>query len=122
MNLKAYSFATGLFLFLGLTMAQSSGVPSSVEMTLNFSQVLLSVLAIGGVGYSSYLLRGGMLSKPMAVIAVGLSVFAFERVWQGMAKLGYLTVMDSLTVSLIYQIAGIMVAGGYVYVAFVLKN
>lgn len=122
MNLKAYSLVTGIFLFFGLTLAQSPGNPSAVEMTLNFSQVLLSILAIGGISYSAYLLRGGMLAKPMAVIGVGISIFAVERIWQGLAKFGYVAMMDSLTVSYIYQIAGIMIAGGYIYVAFVLKN
>ena len=122
MNVKLYSLTAGIFLFFGLSVAQTGGNPSAVEMTLNFSQVLLSLLAIGGISYSAYLLRGGMLSKPMAVIGVGITIFAFERVWQGLAKFGYLATLDTLTVSYIYQIAGILIAGGYIYVAFVLKN
>lgn len=122
MKSKGYLLATGLLIFSGFALAQTTTNASQVENTLNFSQILLSVLAIGGITYSAYLLRGGMLSKPMAVIGVGLSIFASERIWHGLAEFGYVAAMDSLTVSYIYQISGIMIAGGYVYVAFVLKN
>jgi hypothetical protein len=122
MDHKNYLLAAGLFLFSGISLAQNTANVTQVEMTLNFSQILLSILAIGGISYSAYLLRGGRLAKPMAVIGVGLTIFAFERLWQGIAKLGFMQPMDSLTVSLIYQLAGIMIAGGYIYVAFVLKN
>lgn len=123
MDRKGVLLILSVFAFAGFTVAQSAGSGSeTLRMTLAVSQVFLALLAIAGVSYSAYLLRGGMLSKPMAAVAAGLTVFAAERIWEGISTLGYLPPINPLMESLLYQIAGVLIAGGYIYVAFVLKN
>jgi hypothetical protein len=123
MEHKNIFLASAFFILSGLAVAQgATSGGETLRLTLTFSQILLAILAIGGIAYSSYLFRGGMLAKPMAAVGAGMAVFAFERVWAGLATFGYVPGFSELISSLLYQVAGILIAGGYIYVALVLKN
>lgn len=67
----------------------TEGETSTLHLGIEIAQILLSVVALAGVGLAMRTFRGGRIAGAIAVTGAGVALFAVERLWHNFHELGF---------------------------------
>lgn len=62
---------------------------STLHLGIEITQIILSVIALAGVGLAMRTFKGGRIAGAIAVTGAGVALFAIERLWHNIHELGF---------------------------------
>lgn len=120
-GLVALTLFTQTVVATGGDSGQTSHSPEAVHVLLEFSQLLIGVVAVGTAIAGVQAVRGGRMEWAFYSLTAGVIVFLLQRMWHSVHEFGLLLSPPNVVTQLLFLGATVLLSLGFLQVYRVMR-